>query len=332
MTELVIDDDFLELYGDYIYIPENTVFWRGYHKNYDAVSDRSAYYGSIYVARGYSKPDTHILGTFTNTKTLKLIDVRFMRVLLRSLFQDVISVNNIENNKYIKTLDPKKNKLNQEFLASLSVTLSFGLCSLKKQIELFRKYIHNNPGQIDELAKIYREDSLIEQEGVRIAETDIDFYTMSFLKTLFEDFVDGFVSPRLKTPYHTEKKGTMSPEMIIFNPKKSGIKLFTITNELPKININQLIGSHKPIITNIDYKKYKSKFFMTAGGYKEHPLDVFEIELNKGNKKALKLYNDAMNVGKEWHSKYFKYYLLEPPAPTLKVTIFENQSYTPNKK
>jgi hypothetical protein len=332
MTELVIDDDFLELYGDYIYIPENTVFWRGYHKDYDAISTRPAYYGSMYVARGYSEPDTHILGTFTNTKTLKLIDIRFMRVLLRNLFQDIVSVNNIENNKYIKTVDPKKNQLNKEFLASLSTTLSFGLCSLKKQIELFREYIHNNPGQIDELDKIYRKDSLIEQEGVRIAETHIDSYTMSFLQSLFEDFVDGFVSPRLKTPYHTEKGGTMSPEMIIFNPIKSGIKLVRILKELPKININQLILNKKPIITNIDYKKYKSKFFMTAGGYKEHPLDVFEIELNKGNKKALKLYNDATNVGKEWRSKYFKYYLLEPPAPTLKGTIFENQSYIPTKK
>jgi hypothetical protein len=338
MNELDIEDDFLELYGDYIYIPEQTVFWRGFHKEFAAVSDRPAYYSSLYVARGYYDINTHILGSFINTRKLKLLDIRFMRVLLRNLLQDVVSLNNIKNNNYIKMIDADKINNNQNFLASLSTNISFGLCSLNKQIELFRKYINNNPGQIDELEKIYKEDSLIEQEGVRIAVTNIDLFTMTFLKNLFEDFVDGFISPRLKTPYHTEKKGTMSPEMIIFNPIKSGIKLFYLTKELPKININKLILQNKPIITNMDFKKYKSHFFMTAGGYRmtaggysQHPLDIFEIEFNKKNKNVLKIYNTASAIGKKWRYKYFNYFLLEPPVQSIKATIFENKSYIPTK-
>ena len=319
MTELVFDDDFLELYGDYIYIPEKTVFWRGYDIHYSAVSDRPAYYGSRSIANEYAKRNGHVLGSFMTTRRLKLLDIRFMRVLLRNLFQDVLTVENITKNKYIK-----KTNVNDGTKAILSTSLSFGICSLKKQIEMLKEFLSvDNDERISEMEKYYKADSMIEQEGVRIGDTTIDRYTMSFLKHLFQDFVDGFISPRLSTPYHIEKQGTINPEMIIFNPKKAGIIQVKVYKQLPQIHIDEIITGKKPFITKENHNKYKKH----VGAYIEHPLATFERELNEGNKKALKIYKDASTIGDVWRRKYFKYFLLEPPAPCTRGSIFENCSY-----
>jgi hypothetical protein len=329
MQDLNIDDDFMECYGRYITIPEKTVFWRGYDKNYDSVSDRPAYYGSRSIATEYANKNNRTLGSFTNKNPLKLLDIRFMRILLKDLFQNLIIP---DNKSYIKkniVFNGKNNKNAEEIKAKIiiSTTVSFGLCSLKHQIDLLTK-IFEDTDELNALKNIYKEDSLIEQDGVRVGETVIDAFTMSFLKDLFENFADGFISPRLKTPYHIEKNGQMNPEMIIFNPDKSGIMQIRPMKNLPTINLSQIITDNGPLITKTNYVKYKTRMFYGGGAYKElHPLDTLDDLLNKGDQKTIELYNDASTIGKKWREKYLGDLLFLEPPVTIKKTVFKNNIF-----
>jgi hypothetical protein len=70
----------------------------------------------------------------------------------------------------------------------------------------------------------YFKESNYEQQGFRVAETTNDAHSMAFLAKLFEDFADGFFSPRQFSPFHKEKTNFMlNAEFIVFNPEKSGI-------------------------------------------------------------------------------------------------------------
>ena len=173
-----------------------------------------------------------------------------MRVLLTRLLQ----------------LNPTDKSL--QYLAS--IMLSFGLCSLEHQIKLTKmRYSGLNKtsnkeikASIDALEQYYKRDSIIEQTGVRIAETTNDTYTMGFLQELFKGVFDGFISPRLYSPFHTEKpKSMMNPEIILFNPKESGI---TELSSYPKlsnikvIKINDLLKSNHSYILIDNLKKNKN--------------------------------------------------------------------------
>jgi hypothetical protein len=228
ILELDFDTPFFPAYG-IVTIPINEyVFYRGYDMRYPIVSNRPAYYGSLKTAIGYLRNnENRTVTAFTNTQSLKLLDVRFMKDILREMF-----------------------RINPTVSApQLSTTLSFGLCSLNHQYELAKEYFTDESlsKNLDNLYNSLKENHNrhVEKPGVRIAETSNDAETMSFLKTLFEGFIDGFISPKQATPFHIEKNKMLNAEMIIFNPKMSGmIDLKSLPKETYKIKVDALYNDY----------------------------------------------------------------------------------------
>ena len=206
MQELDWDTPFHPAYG-LVSIPENMfVYYRGYKTSYPPITERPSYYGSIVNARGYASTAGRQLNAFTNNKALNIMDVRFMKDILRELF----------------TTNPPDNDI-------LPVILSFGLCSLYHQCNLAKERFKSQDikNNLNALIKYYNSNTIpnFEQNGYRIAETTNDSVTMAFLKTIFEGFADGFISPKQFSPFHIEKGTIIGAEMIIFNPIKSGITM-----------------------------------------------------------------------------------------------------------
>jgi hypothetical protein len=305
--ELGWESTFEPLYGAPIIIPENTILWRGYDINYPAISHRYTYYSSHDIAKGYSEINNRRLGSFITTRPLKILDIRFMKTLLSRLIQ---------------TNDPNKNI---EPFASMMI--SFGLCSLGHQIKLlkirFNDILKTNNDYskiitegIHKLNQYYNPNDIIEKAGFRIAETTNDGYTMSFLQELFKGVVDGFISPRLRSPFHIEKKGEMSPELIVFDPQNSNIKQI---NSYPKsiklLNIRELIGKNHGhiILENMKNSNAKMEFFMFGGG---------NSLLDGENRIAKEVYKRAKREGKKFRETMIHLYITETPVLHVPVTSF----------
>jgi hypothetical protein len=167
---LDFEKQFSAIYGDTIEIPANTIFWRGYDPTYPTISSRPAYYGTNETANSYTQRNGHILGMFTNTRKLELLDIRFLKAILRQLFESIQDTTDLTTHE-------------QELI--MSTTAAFGLCSLGHQIRLlkyiFSKNLKNLQG-LPELEKLYNPKAAFEAQGVRVAETVNDGYTMAFLK------------------------------------------------------------------------------------------------------------------------------------------------------
>jgi hypothetical protein len=327
--EIKWDDPFPPLYGKPIEIPEKTILWRGYDVAYPPISDRFAYFGSREVALGYGSGRQRSTGRFVTTKPLRVLDERFLVVLLMRLIKTNPSIN------YFQTF--------------ATLMLSFGLCSLGNQIrilkERFADVLKTNTAEskiikdgIKELEKYYNPDDIIEQQGFRIAETINDGYSMTFLQEFFDGFVDGFISPRLQSPFHIEKeeKGVINAELILFNPVKSGVQRHqSPLKNVRLININELIlRHHKHIIFENKQQDLKMNF-MLGGGLDTTPTfhfsggsgkgkDDFNILLNQKNKGAIKIYNQAKKDGQQWREKV-DIYEIETPGPTIPVSPFRRR-------
>lgn len=312
-SELEFEKPFDTAYG-VIKIPENMIFYRGYSTRHPVLSERFAYFSEKKVAKSYIKTSEYTMSAFTNTRVLRVLDVRFMMSILREMiYSDIPDESN------------------------LPVILSFGLCSLRHQIKLMNKRYPRpelrTKGHelLQKIVDNINSDSLHERQGVRIGETTNDAYTMAFLSVLFENFVDGFVSPRLNSPYHSGN--TMAPELIIFNPVRSGINILSSppTNvykcSMHSIYMTQLKYHVIRYINNISgYESYASFHLQTpmvGGGNKYDDLET-EIptvekinELWDDDKIQIAIKNGIAGAQK-WKDKvYFGMY--DPPVPTLQV-------------
>ena len=140
--------------------------------------------------------------------------------------------------------------------------------------------------------------SLIEQSGFRVAETTLDSVTMTFLKYFFKGFADGFISPRMVSPFHVEKEDIMSSEIIIFNPLKSGIKILNtalLPKNVDKIYVSNLIATRNKVV-NIGHDNFDMIIYdRIKGGHTTkdniniHPLDEFNFKIAKNDKATIKL-------------------------------------------
>jgi hypothetical protein len=250
MEELDWDTPFHPVYGCITMEPNKFVYYRGYDMSYPPISDRPSYYGSFATAKGYADISGRTMNAFTNKFPLRLIDIRFMKDILRELFS---------------TNSPDKD--------TLSVILSFGLCSLYHQCNLAKERftppeIKNN---LNALIKYYNSNTIpnFEQHGYRIAETTNDACTMAFLKTIFEGFVDGFISPKQYSPFHIEKDTILNAELIIFNPEKSQIKM--LYEYIPKFdvlpkNIDSLYKNQYSTQIHLGNPKYDYTIYTKSGG------------------------------------------------------------------
>ncbi len=311
------------LYGKPITIPENTIIWRSYDKSFPAIGNRFAYYSSQQIAKEYTQNNSRELGHFLVKRPLKLIDYRFMRVILSRL---------IHTNQSDKTI---------QYLGA--IMLSFGLCSFGHQITVLKdryKGLHKSSKEykhiqesIKAMEQYYKPNILIEQIGVRIAETTNDAFTMGFLQELFKGVFDGFISPRLFSPFHIEKHNSlMSPEMIIFNPHESGIELmrsYPLHTHITSIKIDNIIhyNAGHVLIDNVTKNKtsmdVRLEFFMCGGEDEKngHYFDKLDDLLNTKNKEIDTVYTNGKKVGSKWKKKIDIHYI-EPPTPCIPVSPF----------
>lgn len=325
--ELDWEQSWPPLYGKLITIPKNTILWRSYDKSFPAIGDRFAYYSSQPIASGYKNNNSRELGHFISSRNLNLIDYRYMRVLLSRLIQ--------------------MNTTNKATQYLASIMTSFGLCSLKHQIDLlkirYRDSINKTNTQIAKsikaMEKYYKPNSLLEQTGIRVAETTNDIFTMGFLQELFKGVFDGFISPRLYSPFHIEKDGSMmSPEIIIFNPKLSGIKelitypqssIIKTLSIIDLIHSTTLSTSGYIIIENIKKNNINMnvglEFIMCGGNrrsngeYNNHYLDEADDYLNNKDTNHTKIYKDSIKFGSKM-KHIFDISKIETPTPTYKVS------------
>ena len=311
--ELQIEDTFSPVFGDRIVIPPKTVIWRGYDPTYPPISTRPAYFSMKEIASGYATPPFQ-MSAFYSQQPLNLLDIRFLQVILKQLFQNTPDKITIQD----------KNTL-------LCVQTSFGLCSLGHQLELMRQIYQSEtqkmPGFLA-MEYAYKSNKLVEQPGVRVGETNIDGFTMYFLQGLFESIhsirIDGFISPRLPSPFDYEKTpNSMSPEIILFNPLKSQIQELSPTTlplNLPKLSIRSLL--YKFNVIAFDYGHFTTSVHMQRGGHtaiEEPGIESFNRMLNTKDKNGIRISKAGYTAGKKWAERLPSLARYEAPVPTYPV-------------
>lgn len=311
MTAIVnFDEYFNPLYGSYMLIPQNAVFFRGYDKRYPVVSDWPSHFSTEHVASSYASGPDKALGAFTNpNRPLRVVDYRYLKVLLVDLFQ------NRPDNE-VATIDP---------IARTSV--GYGMCDIADQIKLGTNMFGNSAGMVA-LKKYYDthiknknyvekplDVNPIQTTGCRIAETHNDTYILQFIKDCMGHIFDGFVAPRENSPYHVEKNGMMSPELILFSPETAGIVLMpSIPQTLPTITMNDIL-KYQATAIHIAYKQLRASHYKMVkvesrahtGGSGESISASDEIFLDayvNKNKDALKLLKSATTAAKKWKKQF----------------------------
>ena len=160
---------------------------------------------------------------------------------------------------------------------------------------------------------------------------------MGFLQELFEGTYDGFISPRLYSPFHTEKADSkISPELILFNPEKSQIRRYSPSNDTKPsyiMTIAELISKyHSHVILEMSKsinqktanpKDIKLEYYMCGGnlGSRNHHLDLADDKLNKRDKQLTRIYNNGRRVGRDLRKRMMIYESI-PPTPSCKVSPF----------
>jgi hypothetical protein len=224
---------------------------------------------------------------------------------------------------------------NDKFISDFAHTIiSFGLCSLGHQIllvkQLFQDLLKQNTAESRSIklsiSKMYSEwkgDALVEQEGIRIAETTNDGRTMAFLQELFRGHFDGFVSPRLVTSFHVEKGGVLNPELILFSMKNSDIVMLpAYPSSIINMGFSNFMENKHELI---DIKMYKGANAISMKSYMggSRGLDAVEDGLNSGDKDIVSQYNKAVKAGKKWRNK-FCIICVDRCSPQVAVNAFTN--------
>jgi len=317
--ELYWEEPFPPIYGDTIQLPPGLILWRGYELNNDPILSRPSFYGSKQTASEYADLSNRSLGAFYTTKTINLLDIRFLKVILQKLFEE----------------NAHKKFTTNEATCIKATMISFGLCTLAHQVRLmksiFASVLDQLPG-VSVMEKSLNPNLLIEQPGIRVGETQTDGKTMAFLKELFKYKYDGFISPRLVSIFHQEKKGVLPPELLLFDPKYSGIsRLQAYPHNVQYIKPSYFAIQSHPIVT-IDQGPLVTQYYMNGGkrvdmkkgGGKMNtlpPIEEFNTLLTNNDSDAIKSVKIAEEVGKKWRERG-AIYTAEPPSPCVAVPEF----------
>ena len=270
----LIFDDFPSVLGNSIIIPRNFLFFRGHHINNKVITEIPKFFGSIEVGKSYSNGIDKKLDCFVNTEEIKLIDIRYLKIILFHI------LGYRKNNKFEKIIKRTMMAFGvcsvrkiKDFSNSREIKCkSFYFCSLEKQIELVKYFFENADEQILSMEK-FKEDlktnkiltvNPIEPFGFRIADTKNDSEVFLFIKELIGKYCDGVIAPKLFSPFHTEKTDNiMTSEILLFNPKKSGLRLL-LPNE--KVSISDFDIMHL-LKNKVELNSFSEKsFFIKFGG------------------------------------------------------------------
>ena len=182
---------FCPLYGTTIKIPKNVLL---YTKNNILIKSRPTFFTSRpNINTGYS--------IYISDRPLCLIDIRYMKDLMLQIFT---------NNTY--------ESYNIDMVIFIC-TLSLGLCSYKKQLELYSRNIDYDSDRLKNMES--HSESI--SNGIRIGEAAIDYKMALIAKRLFGKICDGVIAPALYSTYRSENSYIEPEEILLFNPKKCGI-------------------------------------------------------------------------------------------------------------
>ena len=298
--KLINFDEFPTVHGK-IKIPKNTILYRGYDTRYPNISHRPSYFtSSKTLAQAYAKlTKTGKLGTFLVTDDIVLYDLRYINSIILDIFQQ------------------RKSNSTQVIEGCFTLALSYGLCSFKRQIELFKQRYKSVPPKqkiyidsvLEAIESAYRNiiqvmgkgevmDLIdpVEPRGFRFGETSNDGYSVLLLANIFKNHVDGYIAPSLYTPFHIEKESFINPEFLLFNPsnckieeivepKAASIKTTHIMDYLDKSTVVHfnLDGFNRPTMVIRGGSKYRNPKLL------RNPNEFFD----KGGKEYEKLEKKA---------------------------------------
>jgi hypothetical protein len=280
-----------------IIFPEDIVLYRGIESKtkLDIIRNNPIYLGPEYIAEQYG--DVYKI---TANKPLKLIDIRKLKNILR-----MVILSRVSNDGSI--------------LQSIRyLTIAFGLCSYVGQVKLLEEYVasvtnlvidkavlKDIKSKIQKMKQIFPTDILnpLEPEGVRIAETTIDGKVMLILKELFSGIYDGFIAPKLWSPFH--KDSYSHEEIVIFDPIKSKLDIYEATAK-PKILELETVLNDNYKSYNIKDAKYPLKIYSkfkdggTSSRSKSPDRNTFYDDMNthdlKEAIKAAKFFKENVNI------------------------------------
>ena len=284
-----------------ITIPKNTVLLRGYHTGYPAVSDRPAYFTSYReIVDSYANKDQHKHGYFRCTSEIKLLDLRYIKLLLREFF------------------DAQRSTVIQQYTnvadCILSICLALGLCNATVQMNLLqRRYSQNMNDKMSDTYKglmsmnsYFKNKNIynpLDPQGVRVAETNNDIIMIMCLREIFGDDIHGYIMPNVFSPYHVEKTNNiLNAEIVIFNPLEAHIQLMDVQGDpdlsrIERYSIQEIYQNEPYSLLRLSYNNMSPTYASIKRGgaiKQEHnPNNFFDIGGTPYNK-VLKYTKKAM--------------------------------------
>ncbi len=274
---------FPPILGQSITLDKNTVLYRAYDTKYSAL-ERPAFFGQYGVAIRYTTIN-HTLSEFITKREIKVIDIRYVIHIINQLI-----------------LLREDNDFNKMIVGYKTLALSFGLVSLRAQLELYKERYRDiiaNDERFKRVLDYYQHyesapkkfiwQNPIELNGIRIGETNNDIESSLILKEIFGDFFDGIIFPETLSPYFEENK--IPNELLLFEP----LECMTEHNKNVVIPI-----THNDIYVNIKdiIKKNGINVFSVPHLMKSHEHTFFEYGgySGKSNPNYLLSKNNVMNL------------------------------------
>lgn len=230
--------DRFDYVDDFVHLPQGTILYRGIQDNIPesgVLRDMPMYLAPESIARVYGK--VYALETI---KGVRLLDLRKIISLLPTILSSMQKFGNDELN------------------CAAHLSMAYGCCSYRTQIEKLSSYYQHIspriPADINNKFKkrIHNMISFdfnkvphdpIEIKGIRTGDSNINGYAVSVFKEIFKHWCDGYIAPRMFSPYQEE--GWVHEEIVIFRPKEF-LKLSSATNPT-RVNINELLSDYRPI-------------------------------------------------------------------------------------
>lgn len=204
-------------------IPRYWTWYRCCDPAEGALGPNPRYYGTERTANLYA--EGRVKKSYRNTRPLKILDIRYLKSILREL---VACRRNV-------------NVTTEVFKFILYVNVAFGICSMERQMFLLGENGWSTPSRLDRMKNFYdtiMNDwarrhvyptwlNIVEVDGCRVGITDLDYIVIVALKALFGDMYDGIIAPAMRTPYHGQgphqddpSKGLMLEELVLFSPNE----------------------------------------------------------------------------------------------------------------
>jgi len=244
-------------------VPVGAVFYRGVPRALPparVMRDAPMYISSFAGARNYGD----MVYALQTTRHMRLVDLR----KLKGLLQDIIQT---RSNNDPATLDVVK-----------SLVMSFGLCSYAAQVGLIGQYLQQNAASpafreaqqgLENMMAFARQAESdvplfvnpVEPQGVRFGETTNDAFTMYVLKELFQDIFDGFIAPRVFSPFFNQTQNHMHEEIVVFQPRRH-LAIVDPRAVTASVHISELLAASYTLNQLHYVGQFKARaIYMTAG-------------------------------------------------------------------